>query len=105
MPPYQRPFTPALSTMFDTETQYQYRTTVRKGEGVSASPSNLHGSDVVTRKMSHSPKDSTPKTPATVTPVLEFAVIAQGQNEVVIQHNGKEYRLKTTRNGGLILNR
>lgn len=37
--------------------------------------------------------------------VLEFSRISQGLREVVIEHNGQLYRLRATRNGGLILNK
>ncbi len=36
---------------------------------------------------------------------VSFDRLANGAAEVVISHQGKEYRLRTTRNGGLILNR
>ena len=36
---------------------------------------------------------------------VSFDALAGGANEVVIRHRGQEYRLRTTRNGGLILNK
>jgi hemin uptake protein HemP len=37
------------------------------------------------------------------TPVLESAALLQGSAEVVIRHAGREYRLRKTRLGKLIL--
>ena len=34
-----------------------------------------------------------------------FESLAQGANEVIIEHQGEEYRLRLTRNGRLILNK
>jgi len=36
---------------------------------------------------------------------VSFEALTEGRNEIVIQHNGQEYRLRATRNGGLILNK
>ncbi len=38
-------------------------------------------------------------------PALSFDVLAQGSKEVLIEHFGQIYRLRATRNGGLILNK
>ena len=38
-------------------------------------------------------------------PVLESETLFQGQNEIVIRHQGAEYRMKITRQGKLILNK
>ncbi|MDG2129819.1 MAG: hemin uptake protein HemP [Fuerstiella sp.] len=35
---------------------------------------------------------------------ISFKQLSQGKKEVVIQHDGKLYRLRLTRKGGLILN-
>ncbi|HAD61463.1 MAG TPA: hemin uptake protein HemP [Planctomycetaceae bacterium] len=55
--------------------------------------------------MSHPPSDTSQTSARPSPPIVDFAEIARGQTEVIIQYKGKEYRLKTTRNGGLILNR
>lgn len=34
-----------------------------------------------------------------------FESLAHGANEVIIEHQGEEYRLRLTRNGRLILNK
>ncbi|AQZ53159.1 hemin uptake protein HemP [Martelella mediterranea] len=38
-------------------------------------------------------------------PVLESETLFQGRNEIVIRHQGAEYRMKITRQGKLILNK
>ncbi|MEQ9409844.1 MAG: hemin uptake protein HemP [Fuerstiella sp.] len=47
------------------------------------------------------PGDSARKLPRPVS----FEELAGGQAEVIIEHKGQQYRLRTTRNGGLILNK
>jgi hemin uptake protein HemP len=37
--------------------------------------------------------------------VIAFEELAEGQAEIVIEYRGQCYRLRTTRNGGLILNK
>lgn len=39
------------------------------------------------------------------TSVIGFDDLAHGQKEVLIEHLGQVYRLRATRNGGLILNK
>jgi hemin uptake protein HemP len=36
---------------------------------------------------------------------IRFEELAQGASEVLIGYRGQQYRLRTTRNGGLILNK
>lgn len=36
---------------------------------------------------------------------ISFEALSLGAKEVIIQHHGEEYRLRATRNGGLILNK
>lgn len=44
--------------------------------------------------------------PSPVTPArLVFEQLAQGRSEIIIEHQGQEYRLRSTRRGGLILNK
>lgn len=38
-------------------------------------------------------------------PEVAFEELAQGRKEVLIEHHGQVYRLRATRNGGLILNK
>lgn len=37
--------------------------------------------------------------------VYQFEQLAAGAQEVLIEHRGQQYRLRVTRNGGLILNK
>jgi len=57
----------------------------------------------------NSPQIPTPKLSETVaaTPpkTVSFGTLSDGRNEVIIEHQGLEYRLRKTRNGRLILNK
>ncbi|MBL8817818.1 MAG: hemin uptake protein HemP [Planctomyces sp.] len=68
--------------------------------------------------MTSSPKDtsvpsdaesgsSTPESrvPLPLSPTYDFETLAAGAQEVQIEHRGQKYRLRITRNGGLILNK
>jgi hemin uptake protein HemP len=37
--------------------------------------------------------------------IFDWETLAAGSKEVVIEHHGQKYRLRTTRKGGLILNK
>ena len=50
-------------------------------------------------------KEQTPQDSANETPRVEFEEISRGSSEVVIEHDGQDYRLRVTRNGKLILNK
>ena len=43
--------------------------------------------------------------PAALPKSVTFDELASGGGEVLILHNGQQYRLRVTRNGGLILNK
>ena len=45
-------------------------------------------------------KDTQPELPR-----LSFDQLCDGRSEIIIEHQGQQYRLRTTRNGGLILNK
>ena len=60
------------------------------------------------------PVGSAPQAPATapspttadgLPPVMSSQAVLQGRSSVVIEHNGAVYRLQTTRQGKLILNK
>ncbi|GAB5444182.1 MAG: hypothetical protein Fues2KO_45310 [Fuerstiella sp.] len=36
---------------------------------------------------------------------LSFTEVAKGQTEIIIEHEGQDYRLRATRNGKLLLNK
>ena len=44
-----------------------------------------------------------PVSPAPLPPKVPSAVLLGARNELVITHNGREYRLRITQNGKLIL--
>jgi len=43
--------------------------------------------------------------PAPEPQALSFDALSKGATEITIEHKGQRYRLRTTRNGGLILNK
>lgn len=61
---------------------------------------------------SSAPQDPSPQTSgdarpesAVNVPVYQFEQLSAGSSEVLIEHRGQRYRLRVTRNGGLILNK
>ncbi|HIE99172.1 MAG TPA: hemin uptake protein HemP [Planctomycetes bacterium] len=48
--------------------------------------------------------DSTARKPDQRPSEVSFHQLSEGRKEVVIEHDGKLYRLRLTRKGGLILN-
>mgnify|MGYP001395573999 CR=1 FL=1 len=51
------------------------------------------------------PADTGSKTGTRRSPVLESETLFQGRSEIIIRHQGAEYRMKITRQGKLILNK
>ncbi len=51
------------------------------------------------------PASSTPDVATSDLPIVAFESIASGQREVVIEYRGQQYRLRSCRNGKLILNK
>ncbi len=45
------------------------------------------------------------RVPVPQSPTYDFETLAAGAQEVQIEHRGQKYRLRVTRNGGLILNK
>jgi hemin uptake protein HemP len=52
-----------------------------------------------------SKQPSKDQTAAASPPEVAFDDLAHGSKEVLIEHRGQVYRLRATRNGGLILNK
>lgn len=51
------------------------------------------------------PAKTGPKAGTGRSPVLESETLFQGRSEIIIRHQGAEYRMKITRQGKLILNK
>lgn len=68
--------------------------------------------DLQVSMTSSTPQNSTPQSTGDVRPeppanaqAYQFEQLSAGAQEVLIEHRGQQYRLRVTRNGGLILNK
>ncbi len=75
----------------------------REPTGGSSTNSQAAGNKADREQLPHRPQAASPARAELDMLLVHFSDISGGSREVLIEHAGQRYRLRQTRNGGLIL--